>query len=149
MKEKVVEILVYLMSEIQDDKRLGDIDLNDLRSKGYSQSEISAAFSWLFDNLQSSMVEVTRPARPVKGSRRALHDAERAMLSTESQGYLIQLAELGLLTDSDLESVIDRVMASGYERISLLELRPIVAGVLFGRRGEGDTLFLEGGDTIH
>jgi hypothetical protein len=28
-------------------------------------------------------------------------------------------------------------------------LRPIVAGVLFGRRGEGDTLFLEGGDTIH
>ena len=48
-----------------------------------------------------------------------------------------------------METVIDRVMASGYERLSISDVRPIVAAVLFGRRGEGDSLFLEGGDTIH
>ena len=64
MKEKVVEILLYLMSEIRDDKRLADIDLNDLQNRGYSQSEISAAFSWLFDTLQGSTIEFDRGRLP-------------------------------------------------------------------------------------
>ena len=38
------------------------------------------------------------------------------LFSHEAQGYLIQLAELGLLDDRDMETVIERAMISGYER---------------------------------
>jgi len=113
MKEKVVEILVYIMSEIQENKRLQEIDIGELKNKGYTQSEISAAFTWLYDNVQIGEVQFARPAQAARNSRRVFHEAEKQVLSTESQGYLIQLRELGLLDDRDLESVIERAMMAG------------------------------------
>ncbi len=152
MKEKVVEILVYLMSEMQENKLLSDIDLSELKNKGYTQSEISAAFSWLYDNMELSRRDPVRAAKPSGTSRRILHEAEKIVFSTESQGYLIQLCELGLLGDRDLETVIERAMVAGYEKLSVAELREIVASVLFAREGGGsgaNRSMLDSGDTVH
>ena len=95
MKERVVEILVFLMTELRDDKQLHDIDLAPLRDRGYTTSEISAAFSWLYETMGAGDAEATSHARAARGSRRIFHEVERSVLSREAQGYLIQLAELG------------------------------------------------------
>ena len=42
MKERVVEILVFLMSEMQEDKQLQKSTCAPLRDRGYTTSEISA-----------------------------------------------------------------------------------------------------------
>jgi uncharacterized protein Smg (DUF494 family) len=153
MKEKVVEILVYIMSEIQENKRLQEIDIGELKSKGYTQSEISAAFSWLYDNVQFGEVQFARPSQAARSSRRVFHEAEKQVLSTESQGYLIQLRELGLLDDRDLESVIERAMMAGYEKLSVEEVRDIVTAVLFAKQSggssSGHSMLSEGGESIH
>ncbi len=146
MKEKVVELLMFIMMEIQDNKRINDIDIADLRSKGYTQSEISAAFSWLYENFQVSDIN-RRPSGMQRGSQRVLHEAEKYALSTESQGYLIQLRELGLLDERDMETVIERVMLTGYEKLSVPELHSIVASVVFSKGS--DRLLLNSGDTIN
>jgi uncharacterized protein Smg (DUF494 family) len=57
------------------------------------------------------------------------------VFGTAAQGYLIQLAELGLLDERDMEAVIDRAMMSGYERLSVNEVRDMVSAVLFSREG--------------
>jgi uncharacterized protein Smg (DUF494 family) len=152
MKEKVVEILMYLMSEIQENKQLAEIDLTDLRERGYTHSEISAAFSWLLETFQVKRGGFVQSAQRRTGSRRVLHEAERIALSTDSQGYLIQMMELGLLDDRDVETVIERAMLTGFEKISTAELREIVASVLFskGRPGIGPgSLMIDSGDTVH
>jgi uncharacterized protein Smg (DUF494 family) len=152
MKEKVFEILVYLMSEIQDNKALHEIDLDTLETQGYTQSEISAAFSWIVEHVPAQEDGRIPLEGTGQGSRRILHSAEKLMLTTESQGYLIQLTELGLLDDAGLESVIDRAMATGQERLTVPELRQIAEGVVFGveHRGAGSGLtMLDPGDTIH
>lgn len=153
MKEKVVELLIFIMSEMQDNKQISEIDLGDLRTRGYTQSEISAAFTWFYENIELN--QRRRPAgapAPAPGSRRVLHDAEKAALTTESQGYLIQLSELGLLNDRECETVIERAMMAGYEKLSVTELREIVATVLFARGNDdpdGHRSMLDSGDTIH
>ena len=150
MKEKVVEILVYIMSEIRENKRISDIDIKDLQSKGYTQSEISAAISWIYDNIQPGEHDYRGPIRAREGSRRIFHDAEKGVISTEAQGYLVQLHELGLLDDRDLELVIERAMLSGYEKLTVPELQEIVAAVLFSKGGAARGGFLmNSGDTIH
>jgi uncharacterized protein Smg (DUF494 family) len=152
MKEKVVEILIYIMSAIQENKRLSDVDLDDLRDQGYTQTEISAAFSWLYDNLPASPSGLQLPSKSSVDSRRSFHEAEKAMLSAEGQGYLIQLSELGLLTQQDLETVIERAMMAGYEKVAVAELKQIVATVLFAREAGNDRAgrtMLNSGDTIH
>ena len=152
MKEKVVELLIYIMSAMQDNKRISDIDLSDLKTRGYTQSEISAAFSWIYENGELTPSRPAGPGKADPGSRRVLHDAEKAALSTESQGYLIQLRELGLLDEGDFETVIERAMMAGYEKLSVADLREIVASVLFARGGDdpaGNRSMLNSGDTIH
>jgi uncharacterized protein Smg (DUF494 family) len=152
MKEKVFEILVYLMAEIQENKALHEINLDDLQTRGYTQSEISAAFSWIVEYVSAQENGHVPVHATGRGSRRILHSAEKLMLTTESQGYLIQLTELGLLDDEGLESVIDRAMATGQERLSVAELRQIAETVLFGterRRPESGPMMLDSGDTIH
>ena len=152
MKEKVVELLIYIMSEMQEDKRISDIDLADLKTRGYTQSEISAAFSWIYENSEINAQRPTLRGRTAEGSRRVLHDAEKAALATESQGYLIQLRELGLLDEADFETVIERAMLAGYEKLSVTDLREIVASVLFARGSDdasGRRAMLNSGDTIH
>jgi len=152
MKERIVEILIYLMSEMQENKTLNDIDLSDLKSRGYTQSEISAAYSWIFENMESAPHGTMRSGRPSGSSRRVLHDAEKLVLSTESQGYLIQLRELGLLDDGDLETAIERAMVAGYDKLTIGEIRQIIAAILFSK-GKGswgvDPMMLDDGDTIH
>ncbi len=150
MKEKVVELLMVIMAEMRD-KAISEIDIGDLRNRGYTQSEISQAFSWLYENVQN-VQGGKEVAKRSPGSRRMLHDAEKLVMSTESQGYLIQMREIGLLDDRDMEAVIERAMASGLEKLTPEELREIVASVLFSRRGRGRDSFppaLDSGDTIH
>lgn len=148
MKEKVVEILLHIMAEIQGSKRLADIDMNELKDRGYTQSEITAAFSWLHDALK---ITDGTPAGPRAGARRILHDAEKHALSTESQGFLIHLQELGLLDERDVEAVIEKAMLTGYEKLTVSELHGIVAAVLFSKSGEagGGRYLFTPGDTIH
>jgi uncharacterized protein Smg (DUF494 family) len=152
MKERIVELLVLLMTEIQGNKQLTDIDVSMLRERGFSHGEISAAFSWLHDHLPADQTQVRHLDQSTAGSRRMLHDAERAAFSTEGQGYLILLQEFGLLDQRDVESVIERAMMTGYESLSVGELREIVAAVLFAKQpSQGGTshIMLNNEDSIH
>lgn len=151
MKERVVEILMLLMSEIESNKRLSEIDLDDLKRKGYSQSEISAAFSWLYDNMQVQDGVVVRGVNASAESRRVLHEAEKIILSTEAQGYLMQLCEVGLLDNRDLENIIERTMMSGMEKLSVEEIREIAAAVLFAKPNNWreSRSILNNNETIH
>jgi uncharacterized protein Smg (DUF494 family) len=148
MKERVVELLILLMSELRGDKQLVEVDMSELQERGYTSSEITQALSWLHDHLQQGS-ESTTVASKGQGSRRVLHEAEKGVIPTEGQGYLIQLVELGLLGDRDLETVIERAMLSGYERVTLDELREIVAGVLSAREQGPNRMYLNNEDTIH
>jgi len=152
MKEKVVEILVFIMSEMWGKKPLNEIDFTDLKDRGYTQSEINAAFAWLYENVQTVRTGTLLPDRPSLGSRRILHDAEKTVFSTQAQGYLIQLGEIGLLDDKDLETVIEKGMMAGYEKLSVAEVREIVASVLFSKEGKhpgSNHSMLNTEDTIH
>jgi uncharacterized protein Smg (DUF494 family) len=152
MKEKVVEILIQLMTAMQDQRGMQEIDLSPLKDRGYTPSEINAAFAWLSEHVQGTGPDGVPSPRALRGSRRVLHEAERSAFSTEAQGYLIQLAELGLLDDRDMEAVIERAMGSGYENLPLQDVREIAAGVLINREGSFPAKhhsMLTNEDTIH
>ena len=45
MQERIVEIILFLVSELKSNKQLNDVDVSLLTENGYTQSEISTAFS--------------------------------------------------------------------------------------------------------
>ena len=152
MQEKIIEIIVFLINEMRSNKRLGDIDLRILSDRGYTQNEISTAFSWLFDKINMGESILIDEEPNVPHSQRVLHEAERMVIAPEAHGYLIQLRELGLMDDATVEIVIDRIMMAGFNRVGLSEMKMLVASILFDYDDSdkiGSRLMLNSKDTIH
>ncbi len=151
MYEKIIEIIVYLVNEIRNNKRLGEIDLKVLEQSGYTQTEISNAFSWLFDKLAGSEENAQSFSGSSGRSYRILHDVERMVISPDAHGYLIQLRELGILTDAALEGVIERAMMSNYPSVGLEEVKSIVCSFVFEKEESnksGNRYLSQWSDTI-
>src|SRR5438552_18502393 len=90
-EERILEIVVFLLTEIRQNKQVSEIDLKPLSERGYTQGEISTAFSWLFERGFDA-----RKTKNFEGFR-MFHEIERRALSREAQGYLLQLRALGVL----------------------------------------------------
>ena len=148
MQERVVEIILFLVNELRSNKRLNDVDVSSLTRDGYTQSEISSAFSWLFERLSVGK-SFTDIASGASSSHRILHDTEKMVVGTQAYGYLIQCLQLGLLTNVDVETIIERIMAAGFAAVGLPEMKSFVAGYLFDLESSNRQVSLGTNDTIH
>ena len=134
MNERVVEILIYLMHEIR--QKRGSIELmdgisKDLIGKGYTENEINAAFSWLFERFKSDNEDILVNEEADVNSYRMLSDIERLVVSSEAFGYLIQLRQLRLIEQSEMEQIIERAMMLGVGSIGIEEIKTVVAALFF------------------
>jgi Smg protein len=142
-RERIMEIVFFLLSEIKENKPLAEIDLKPLSVRGFSEIEISTAFSWLIDKFSQGSDDplilavpfgkkpsLLGPAKDL-ASFRVYHEIESSVISKEARGFMLQMLELGILTDSDVEFMIDRIMLSGAQSASLEEVKDFVTSMLF------------------
>jgi uncharacterized protein Smg (DUF494 family) len=127
--ERVIEIIVYLLAEMKDSKKLSEVDVQKLTKLGYTQNEINTAFSWVYSKIHSGekiFADETLEPR----SHRMLHEVEKNVIEPEAFGYLIQSRELGMISDMDIENIIDRIMASGYMKVTEDDVKYFLAAYL-------------------
>ena len=141
-----------MMSELRNNTPLGEIDLSVLTNSGYTPTEISTAFSWLYEKINVGENLVTEISKSSPHSHRVLHEAERMVFTPEAYGYLIQLRELRLISEEDIETVIDRVMLADYATAGVQETKSLIASILLegnDSRNSGSRITFNGKDTIH
>ena len=148
MHERIVEIILFLVTEMRSNKRLSEVDITSLTRDGYTQSEISSAFSWLFERLSVGQ-SLTATASASEASHRMLNDAEKTVIDSQAYGYLLQCRQLGLIGASDVETIIERIMTAGFAAVRLPEMKSFVAGYLFDMDGNGGQVSLGSNETIH
>ncbi len=155
MNERVVEILVYIMSEIRgnnDSSKHLELLSKDLIKKGYTESEISSAFSWLLNRLRFETEEVIQNEGSIlKNSFRVLHEIENSIIKTEAHGYIIQLKELGIINELDVEQILEKAIMLGTAMVDVEDIKSIVASMLYVPEGYslGAYLMLEEKAEIH
>lgn len=149
MHERVVELLVYLMAELRARDQFGEINVTALTKQGYTDAEITTAFAWLFDKLDSRGTQ--RGAPEQQGSVRMLHPVELSVLQAEGYGFLLQCFQLGLLSSEDVEQVIERIMLAGVSVATVDDVKRVIASVLFetDRPSDGGYPLLGPTDSIH
>ncbi|KAA3662172.1 MAG: DUF494 family protein [Calditrichaeota bacterium] len=134
MNERVVEILMFIMSQLRGGKKdFDNLDLlsQDLLNRGYSQNEISSAFSWLFDRVDREVEEILRDGESdISQSFRVLHELEEMIISSEAFGYLLQIKQLEILSDFDVELAIEKAMMLGVSQVQIEDMKSIVAAIL-------------------
>ena len=151
MQEKIIELIVFLMKEIRQTADISTVDVSKLAERGYSQSEISTALSWIYDKMN-----LREPLKRVRSSRaksyRIFHEAERQIITKEARGFLIEMYELGLIDMLDLENIIERSLMSGSNAVDRDEIKSIVASVIFEYNSPGKAgsrIMLNSSDTVN
>jgi uncharacterized protein Smg (DUF494 family) len=150
MQERIVEIILFLVSELKSNKQLNDVDVSLLTENGYTQSEISTAFSWLFERMPLGQ-ELVAKDQDTRFSHRVLHEAEKMVITPEGYGYLLQCRQLGLLSNADIETIIERIMGAGFSSAGVPEMKSFVAGMLLdgdSQSGMSGRISLNSDDTI-
>jgi uncharacterized protein Smg (DUF494 family) len=148
MQERIVEIILYLVNELKSHKRLSDVDVSSLERDGYTPSEISSAFSWLFERISVGQA-LTTPTAGDSASHRLLNDAEKNVINPLAAGYLMQCQQLGIISNLDVEAIIERIMAAGFSSIGQTEMKSFVASYLFDVDGMNGQVAFGFNDTIH
>jgi uncharacterized protein Smg (DUF494 family) len=151
MQENIVEIIVYLMSELRNNHAINERTVHTLSKRGYSQTEISTAFSWVADRTSMrDFVSTALEGNPL--SFRVLHEFEKMFISAEVLGYLVHLTQLSVISHDQREEIIDRCIVTGLQPIDLAIVKKIVAEVLFSSATyttPGRRIFLHPTDVIH
>nr|MBN2277097.1 DUF494 family protein [candidate division Zixibacteria bacterium] len=133
MGNRVLEIVVFLMSHIKDHQgQLENIDdiSSYLKSNGFTDNEISSAYSWVLDQLQTDSQFIIDGSQS-NLSTRVLTEQERRYFTRESCGYVLQLKYLGLISDSQLEMILERGALLGPSPVNLEEVKMLVGSMLF------------------
>jgi Smg protein len=137
MKENVFDVLMYLFENyFQDDETQPDRASleSELFQAGFTKREVNKAFDWL-DGLAESRqhgnvrLDATR-------SLRIFVDREMSKLDADCRGFILFLEQVGILTASSRELVIDRIMALEEEEVDLDTLKWVILMVLFNQPGE-------------
>lgn len=135
MQDKILEIVVYLMNQLSDHQgTINNIDemSADLRSMGFTDKEISSAYSWLLKHFEDYPESFSIPKNKIDGgSVRILSDAERKIIMPDAYGYLLQLRQLHLLSAEQLELILDRCALFSSDPIDIEEIKFFASAAMF------------------
>jgi Smg protein len=138
MKEDVLDVLMYLFENYMDDDTAVEADPETLKSQlreaGFLSTEINKAFTWLEDMAimqEGNSIRIAEEARSI----RVFSPTEEKKLDVECRGFLIFLEQMGVLTTTNRELVIDRIMALESPDIDLEQVKWVVLMVLFNQPG--------------
>ena len=134
MKESVLDVLMYLFEAFADADTDPEPDRNVLRGEllraGFEEPNVDRAFEWL-DELNENGGPETHA--PYINALRVFSDSESERLGVEAVGYLMHLQQVAILSASQLEIVLDRLMALGDADIDMEQIKWIVLIVLYSQ----------------
>ena len=157
MQHKIVEIIEFLISEIDRVPEPGLPDINSISKKlldrGYTEKDIQLAVEWIVDLMDhSDSPGLNEECFNGKTENlRILNPFEKKIFSNEAHGFLLQLQALGIVSLSQLEQIIDRCMMLGMEKVDVEDVKIILTYILLGKKtgySESDSFFYPGSETI-
>ncbi len=145
MRNRMFEIVVFLIDYMQGDAgRLGDTDelWAALEAQGYSEEEITTAYSWLLRRVENVPRRYFSNFPTMHSSQRILTADERSRLTTDAYGFLVRLDDLGVIDDEQMEAVLDRVWMIMPRPVTVEQVKLIASSVIFSELDEDEALTL-------
>jgi len=137
MSDRIPEVVAMILEQLRAFVEGDELALNDLSDaldhSDYDTDDVDAAFDFIFQALEPVSHETYAEQRPGAPSQRVLNDGERLALSPEAQGYLMKLRESGVLTDDQIEIVLEHATASRVPKMGVEDVRDIASDVVFGQ----------------
>ena len=142
MESKILEIVVYLIDHLRENEgQISDMDdvSSDLRSMGYTDNEISSAYSWVLERYGTGDKLYYSDFPEDHSSLRILSHAERYQFAPEAYGFVLKLMNLGLLDDEQFEMILDRGTMLGSRPVTQDQVKLIASSFVFADNTDLDS----------
>ena len=157
MKDNVLDLLIYLFENYMstdDEPRPDRSTLKvELEKAGFADPDIERALEWLHG---LSGEQLGKVAEATARAVRVFSSQELVRLDTDVRGYLLYLENVRILSGTERELVIDRLMALEADEIDIEQVKWVVLMVLFSQPGQEsayaqmeDLVFEERYDALH
>jgi Smg protein len=158
MKENVLDVLMYLFETYVDTDEDPEPDQNELRDElagaGFGDAEIDRALDWL-EGLTDDHDDRILNVQTARGTR-VYNDIEKERLDVYCRGYISYLEQIGILSPSQREILVDRLLALDAPDIDVEQIKWVVLMVLFSQPGQElayarmeDLVFEENTGAVH
>ena len=139
MRNRILEIVVFLM-DYMGDERERQSEADDvsaaLRNLGYSDQEISSAYTWFLEQFKGTPEQFFSKFPKNHSSQRMLTDTERMYITSDAQGLLIKLLDSTIISDEQMEAILERAIFFATEPITLEQIKIIASAVVFNETDE-------------
>ena len=136
MDNSVFDILIYVFDRYMLEELPASAEreslARDLESAGFGEANVERALDWLAD----LAAERERPNLRGDGSFRVFATQELARLDPQCRGLLVSLEAAGILSPSQREIVIDRLLALDTDELDLEQVKWVVLMVLSSQPGQ-------------
>jgi uncharacterized protein Smg (DUF494 family) len=109
---------------------------SSLKSLGYTEHEISTAYNWILDHIGSPIENLYAVFPERSGACRILTEQERARLTPDAHGFLLNLHNLGIVNSEQFEAVLDRLTLTGQRLITPDQVKLVLSAVMFNEHGD-------------
>jgi len=141
----IVNFLLRKVIESTDWEKTEDEIYGALVEQGFNNDEIDMALA-IASRIRSKLTS-SEPIVIPKPSNQIFRWMELWKLSSEAQGYLIALRELGQITEMERQAVIDAALQVDLTEIDLETIQQLTSQVIGFSGGQGESSL--GGHTIH
>jgi uncharacterized protein Smg (DUF494 family) len=134
MRNRILEIVVLLIDYFREhqDHFMNVEDLSTtLKARGYTDSEISSAYSWLLERYDDAPERYFSDIPDFPISSRVLSEAERHVLSPEAHGFLLKLLHLAIIDNEQFETILERAGVVASLPITLEQAKMVASSVIF------------------
>ena len=132
----VFDILIYVFDRYMLEELPASAEretlARDLESAGFGEDNVARALDWLADLAD----ERERPHLRGDGAIRIYAPEELVRLDTQCRGLLASLEAAGILSPSQREIVIDRLLALDTEELDIEQVKWVVLMVLSSQPGQ-------------
>jgi len=151
MTAKLIEVLAKILEGIGKNYSFEEVSNRLIQEKRFNKQLISAAFSWLYDHKLASR-NFSKRKKPGDKKFRVLLEEEKEILGAENYNYLTYLLNIGLISPSDLNSILEQIMLYPGETITKEEINWIIVFSLVDPSDNylpGSRYLLNSSDTIN
>ncbi len=152
MLTKVVEVLAKItemeMKNISGEEAAETI----IREAEYNSSVIAAAYSWIYEKQRQNSFNGDKKSSAESKSIRAISNNEVMQIGLKNYNYLLHFYNIGLLTNNDLEEIIDELKLFPEESINKGDINLLILSLFLNLDKTtlpGSRLLLYSSDTIN
>ena len=145
MRNRILEIVVLLIDYFREhqDHFMNVEDLSTtLKARGYTDSEISSAYSWLLERYDDTPERYFSDIPEFPTSNRVLSESERHVVSSEAHGFLLKLLNLAVIDNEQFETIIERAGVVASLPLTLDQAKMIASSVIFRELDSIDSISL-------